>query len=125
MHLLRETGKMKTGVVMVGVILMLIGGFFAVSLVIPSFSFGGMQSFTFLPIAGVIMGIVGFLTFLVGLAASESEIRRASHPIVRRRVTPQPATIVKTVAICPKCKNRISINSKFCPECGLDLRPKK
>lgn len=30
----------------------------------------------------------------------------------------------KTLAICPKCKNKISADSKFCPECGADLRIK-
>jgi len=26
------------------------------------------------------------------------------------------------VLICPKCHARIPVCSKFCPECGLDLR---
>ncbi len=30
----------------------------------------------------------------------------------------------KTLAICPKCKSKISADSKFCPECGADLRIK-
>jgi len=29
------------------------------------------------------------------------------------------------LAICPQCKNRIPSKSKFCPECGTDLRPNK
>lgn len=29
------------------------------------------------------------------------------------------------VLICPKCQSRIPVNSKFCLECGADLRPKK
>ena len=26
------------------------------------------------------------------------------------------------VLICPKCQAHIPISSKFCPECGVDLR---
>jgi rRNA maturation endonuclease Nob1 len=29
------------------------------------------------------------------------------------------------VLICPKCQSRIPVSSKFCPECGADLRPKE
>jgi len=29
------------------------------------------------------------------------------------------------VLICPKCQTRIPVSSKFCPECGADLQPKK
>jgi len=29
------------------------------------------------------------------------------------------------VLICPRCQTRISVSSKFCPECGADLRPKQ
>jgi len=116
---------------MVGVILMVVGGFFSVSIVIPSLSLGGMQSFTFLPVAGVVMGIVGFLTFIVGLAASDTEKYRSQPqqkrypPFYKKPSTQQPTQLIKTVAICPQCKNRIPTNVKFCPECGLDLRPKK
>lgn len=28
------------------------------------------------------------------------------------------------LAICPQCKNRLPINSKFCPKCGADFIPK-
>jgi len=26
------------------------------------------------------------------------------------------------VLICPKCQARIPVSSKFCPECGVDLK---
>ena len=29
------------------------------------------------------------------------------------------------LAICPECKSRIPVESKFCLECGTDLQPKK
>lgn len=35
-------------------------------------------------------------------------------------VTP---VIQVVLAICPKCKNRIPSESKFCPECGENLQP--
>jgi ribosomal protein L40E len=31
----------------------------------------------------------------------------------------------EVVLICPRCQSRIPVASKFCPECGADLRPKK
>lgn len=31
----------------------------------------------------------------------------------------------EVVLICPKCHSRIPVSSKFCLECGADLRPKK
>lgn len=31
----------------------------------------------------------------------------------------------KVILICPKCSSHIPVESKFCPECGADLRPKK
>jgi len=31
----------------------------------------------------------------------------------------------EVVLICPKCQSRIPVDSKFCLECGADLRPKK
>ncbi|MGQ9641184.1 MAG: zinc-ribbon domain-containing protein [Candidatus Bathycorpusculaceae bacterium] len=37
---------------------------------------------------------------------------------------PKP-TPRQVLLICPKCKTRIPATSKFCPECGTDLRPKQ
>lgn len=34
---------------------------------------------------------------------------------------PMPAKRL-VVLICPKCQARIPVCSKFCPECGVDLR---
>lgn len=31
----------------------------------------------------------------------------------------------EVVLICPECQSRIPVSSKFCLECGADLRPKK
>ena len=34
---------------------------------------------------------------------------------------PTPAERL-VVLICPKCQARIPVSSKFCPECGVDLK---
>ncbi|MEA2089612.1 MAG: zinc ribbon domain-containing protein [Thermoproteota archaeon] len=40
-------------------------------------------------------------------------------PVPTPKPKPQP------VLICPKCKSYIPVCSKFCPQCGADLRPKE
>lgn len=49
----------------------------------------------------------------------------ASAPKTIRQPPPSPPQKPTVLAICPKCKNRIASESKFCPQCGANLQPKK
>ena len=41
-------------------------------------------------------------------------------------IVPIPASSPSRIyLICPKCNSHISVDCKFCPECGADLRPRK
>ena len=123
---------MRGGVVAAGVLMMIIGGALAlVMLSQKSFSMtvggviinGGM-----IALIGGGIALLGFLVFIVGLAASPSETKTAtpvitygpSHPSVSQPA-PSPPTVLVT---CPECGERVSAKSKFCPECGEKLGPK-
>jgi len=79
-------------------------------------------------LVGVGLLFLGFILLIAGLAASPTE--RQVRPVVIPKPTPsetpqQPPKVVTTIlAICPQCKNRIPADTKFCPQCGADLRPK-
>lgn len=123
---------MRTGVFAVGVLMMIIGG--ALVVFIPT---GGQTPFIEIGGVGLILhqvvgaglAVLGFLVFIVGLAASPPEKKTAapvitygpSHPSA-----PQPApSAPKVLVVCPECGARISARSKFCPECGGKLGPKR
>jgi len=57
------------------------------------------------------------------VALINRKLREAKNvPAAATRVAQPPA---KVLAICPQCRNRIPAESKFCPECGENLQPKK
>ena len=82
-------------------------------------------------IFGMIIGVV-----LIGIALALQEVRRyranksfinvpntfprSLLPNQKQQTVPEDTVVV---AICPECKNRIPSTTKFCPECGTDLRP--
>jgi hypothetical protein len=124
---------MRGDIVALGIILMVIG---AIMIAFFGFSITNLSSGTsgvFFPqIVGAALALIGFLTFIAGLAASPpteqktTVIRQTPVQTLKSKLPiPQRQRVqTKVVAICPKCKNRIPLNSKFCPECGADLRPK-
>ena len=63
---------------------------------------------------------IGVLFLIMGLTSNSEELP-----------TPQPVTsqppqqMIKTLVVCPKCGNRTSVESKYCPECATSLMPKK
>jgi hypothetical protein len=67
---------------------------------------------------GLIAVVINELVF--GSRKEQLEIDR--DEVIKTVRDQQSPTIL---AICPLCKNRISSNSKFCPECGADLQPTK
>jgi len=74
-------------------------------------------------VIGAVLGIVGFIVLIAGLAASKKE-----KPLSPPTWGVQPSATLKeseTLVICPECKERVSSKSKFCPECATNLRPKK
>lgn len=131
---------MRTGVVFAGVSLMVVG---LLLLSITIISFGGnigaaldltsilsgilnphaeasVNLIAFTPqLAGFGMIFVGFLVFIAGLAASPTV--KPQPPTI---ITTLPPTETKVFAICPNCKARVPEESKYCSECGTDLKPK-
>jgi len=64
-------------------------------------------------------GVLSFVGPISGIYACYEYLREKKE----KTKTEEPSAQV--VAICPKCKTRISVDSKFCPTCGADLRPKR
>ena len=101
---------MRVGVVVGGVVLMVIGLMLLSTL---SVSWGRYEGgiYVFFPLAlGGSMIFIGFVVLIAGLATSPPEKRRPRQP-------------TRVLLVCPNCKARIPSTSKFCPECGADLRP--
>jgi len=98
---------MRSGVTAGGIFLMIIG--IGIAFLWSGEPEGGTLT---PPIIGGGIGFIGFLTFIAGLAASSP----------KEKPTEIKEEKTKEVAICPDCKSRIPVNSKFCPECGTDLR---
>ncbi|MBC8224411.1 zinc ribbon domain-containing protein [Candidatus Bathyarchaeota archaeon] len=69
--------------------------------------------------------LIGFVFFIMG-AMSKSDEKTIPQPIQSQPIQSQPPQrIVEILVICPKCGNRVSAESKFCPECGASLMPGK
>jgi len=122
---------MRGGVVAGGVALIIIGAiFFYVSNTAvgtatgPGGGFVGYRTeHQIFMMIGVILGIVGFIVLVAGLAASKKE-----KPVPPQTLVVQPSATSKepeTLVICPECDARVSAKSKFCPECGEKLEPKR
>lgn len=118
---------MRGGVVAAAVALMIIGLFFISFLGTmwgsQDVGRGGIAGFFIPQLVGIGLLFLGFVLLIAGLAASPTErqvIRR--QPTVIRSVPATPRVETRILAICPKCKNRIPSSSKFCPECGADIR---
>jgi ribosomal protein L40E len=127
----RESEKdLRSGVVVGGVLLMVIGlvlvSFLGLTWTSSGNGSSGNAGFFSPQIIGLGLIGLGFLTFIAGLAASPAnkEVRHIVRktPQVSEKQPTAPATLL---AICPQCKARISPEVKFCPECGADLRPQK
>lgn len=58
----------------------------------------------------------------MGLAASPPQKAAAPVTIVQQ---PSPAPAPEALVICTECGARVSARSKFCPECGEKLGPKR
>ena len=120
---------MRSGVVIAGVILMVVGLFFLSFMGVMWESYGGLEDggvgFFFPQIIGLGLIGLGFIVFIAGLAASP--VIRTEPRTVRPQIVtpPSPAPTPTILAICPQCKSRIPAESKFCPECGTNLQPKK
>ena len=130
---------MRGGVVAAGIILMIIGVVFVLSSNTQvgytggtSGGLGGYQTQnSVLLVLGLALGGIGFITFIAGLAASKHEKSIPSYvpPKYTHYPAPipqptSPVTAHEVLVICPKCAERVSSKSKFCPECGADLKPK-
>ena len=72
-------------------------------------------------VAGFVL--VGLIFILMGVSSS-SPIPEEPTPKADVQVSNAPLEASMVLAICPKCKARISVRSKFCPECGEDVRTK-
>lgn len=121
--------EMRTGVFTAGVLMMIIGG--ALVVFIPT---GGQTPFIEIGGVGILLhqvigaglAVLGFLVFIVGLAASPPEKKTTAPVITYGPSAPQPApSLPKVLVICPECGARVSAMSKFCPECGGKLGSKK
>lgn len=107
-------GPMRAGLIIGGAFMMVLGAMLLFTIL-----------FAFL---GIFLGFVGFLMVIVGLVTSAS---KPQPPVIVQQSTqiplqvPTPQTPHKIMAICPKCKARVPLETKFCPECGANLIPKK
>ena len=63
-----------------------------------------------------------FIAIPLAIRAKRRAVRQQTTKPIPRRSEPQKTTIL---AICPKCKTRVPSESKFCPECGTNLQPKR
>jgi len=54
--------------------------------------------------------------------APSPQVESAAEPAPEPEPEPAPARVL---AICPKCRERVPADSKFCTECGADLKPRK
>lgn len=116
---------MRSGIVIVGVVLIVVGLLMVSYLgVVWNVSSTGLGIFS-PQVAGLGLMVLGFLVFIAGLAASPTE-RVVRQTTVRTNPRSSQSSPQKQVllAICPSCKSRIPVTSKFCPECGEDLKPK-
>jgi len=129
---------LRSGVVVAGALIMILGLFFLSFLGAMWTSFGDIRGggfgLFFPQLIGLGMLGIGFILIIAGLAASPIERPRTIIRQVQERPAPPSApspspapapTVTQVLAICPQCKARIASNSKFCPECGADLRPKQ
>ena len=66
-----------------------------------------------LAIAGNVIGIHAFYKYKAAKQRSRDE-----EKIVPKKL------VAKLLIICPRCKNKLQIDSKFCPKCGIDFTPK-
>ena len=68
----------------------------------------------------IVTGILSLVLFT--LIKTE---KHGTEPKTARQPPPSPLQTPIVLAICPQCKSRVPSESKFCPECGTNLQPKK
>lgn len=77
-----------------------------------------------LPFVAVVIVIVA----IAGAIRSARGRRKPDRATRSEKPEPEPAAetkLAKVLAICPKCGAQIPADSKFCTECGANLKPRK
>ena len=85
--------------------------------------FGAVLLYTIIfGLIALLFEFIGLIMLIAGLVTSSERVLVTSSPqVIVHGTSEEKKQIV--LAICPQCKNRISSESKFCPECGENLQP--
>ena len=112
---------MKSGVTAAGVLMMIIGAslWFTLPEVFKQAGKSATEGSAIGLYMGAIIGGLGFLVFIAGLAASPPQ---ESQPVVVQQSI-SPAAGQEALVICPGCGSHVPAKSKFCSECGEKLEP--
>jgi len=97
--------------------------------IVAGFFFIGASIFSYiapqmnlLPPGQTLLDSNGQLLFaVIGIGALIKGLTSENEPTATQVVAPQTQQQVKTVLICPRCRNRVPEESKFCLECGEPL----
>ena len=115
---------MRIGIMVAGGVIIVIG---VMLMVVPVFigvttPFGEVGTYAYPYVQwGMYLLILGIVVLIIGAVVPSPKL---IEPMPKSVPKPEE-TKIRTVAICPNCKARISPESKFCSECGTDLTPKK
>lgn len=80
------------------------------------------STFLWFIVSMIPIGNLYFLWKAAEIISGHEKTLGAAEP--EHQAPPQQAS-VPVLAICPKCHARISADTKFCTECGANLKPKK
>lgn len=102
---------MKTGNVILAVVIWIIGGMVALFFGFPLIFWGdGGSGCLLVFVIGLIAFIIGIMVILKG---------REMQP----QLQSQPSTLpTKPIRYCPKCGREIPFDAKFCAYCGYDFK---
>lgn len=117
---------MRSGVTAAGAFMIIVG--VAMMFILPGImaeeagTGGLLWGLSFSVVVGSVIGFLGFVILIAGLAASPPKEQPTQ---VKARPDEKEKPKTEVLAICPECKTRIPSSTKFCPECGADLRKKR